>query len=256
MNKKNETAAAVQNNTIPNDNDTIEIDLGEVFLQLLAHWKLIFLCMILMGGLTYGYCRFLVTPQYASTAGLYVFSKSTSVTSLADLQIGSSLTTDYETVITGRPVIERVITRLKLSETYAQLRAKVQVYNPSDSRILYITVKDPNPERAKTIADRIAVTSATFISQKMNQDPPSLIQAGYSDGNPVSPLTKRNAVIGALLGFLLAAGYVILRYMLTDTIMTPEDAQKKLGIEILASLPLEEEEGGRRAKHSRRRKTA
>ena len=236
------------------DMDTI--DLLELTRQLLFHWKLIVLMMLICGSAAYAYCRFYVTPLYASTSGLYVFSKSTSVTSLADLQIGSSLTKDYETVITGRPVLDRVITRLKLKETYDTLRAKISVSNPSDSRILYITVTDPDPEQAKEIADRTASIAATFISQKMDQDPPSIIQTGYTDGPPVSPRTMRTTAVALMVGFLLAAAYITIQYMTNDTVMTPEDVQEKLGLNVLASLPLETSESrrgrSRRRKHSYR----
>ncbi len=233
--------------TVPSkQNQGIEIDLVELFHQLLFHWKLLVICMVLCGGVVFAYCKLYVTPQYSSTSGMYVFSKSTSVTSLADLQIGSSLTTDYETVITGRPVLDRVITRLKLDMNYNQLRSKISVSNPSDSRILYITVTDPDPELAKEIADRTATIAATFISQKMDQDPPSIIQTGYSDGAPVSPTTMKNTAVGALIGLLLAAAYVIIMYLMNDTIFVPEEVQEKLGLEVLASLPLEETDQKRR----------
>lgn len=231
--------------TIDKD-DEIEIDLLALLHQLIYHWKLILLCMILCGGVAFAYCKFYVTPLYSSTSGLYVFSKSTSVTSLADLQIGSSLTKDYETVITGRPVLDRVITRLKLNMSYDELRSKVALSNPSDSRILYITVTDPDPKLAKEIADRIATISATFISQKMDQDPPSIIQTGYTDGEPVSPRTKRTTMIGALIGLLAACAFVVVTYLLNDSIHTPEDVQEKLGLEVLASLPLEDSEKKRK----------
>lgn len=245
MSRKNTNQTGAQNNQV------ITIDLLELSRQLLFHWKLILLSMIVCGGIAFIYCRYFATPLYSSTSGLYVFSKSTSVTSLADLQIGSSLTKDYETVITGRPVLDRVITRLKLKEDYDSLRSRISISNPSDSRILYITVTDPDPEQAKEIADRTASISATFISQKMDQDPPSIIQTGYADGAPVSPRTVRTTAIAALLGFLAAAAFVTIEYLRNDTLITPEDVQEKLGLNVLASLPLETEESRRK---SRRRK--
>jgi capsular polysaccharide biosynthesis protein len=73
----------------------------------------------------------------------------------------------------------------------------------------------------------------------MDQDPPSIIQTGYTDGAPVSPRTKRTTVIGLLIGFLAAAAFIVILYLLNDTIKTPEDIQEKLGLNVLASLPLE-----------------
>ena len=115
-------------NQTPSRNNQVDtIDLVELGRALLFHWKLILAAMVLCGGIAYIYCRFFVTPVFSSTAGLYVFSKSTSVTSLADLQIGSSLTKDYETVITSRPILDRVITRLNLEADYKTLRGKIDI---------------------------------------------------------------------------------------------------------------------------------
>lgn len=240
------------NQTTSRNSQKITIDLVELSRQLLFHWKLLLAAVILCGGVAFVCCKFLITPVYSSTSGLYVFSKSTSVTSLADLQIGSSLTKDYEIVITGRPILDRVIARLNLDEDYESLLKKIDVSNPTDSRILYITVKDPDPALAKEIADRTASIASTFISQKMDQDPPSVIQTGYTDGVPVFPKTLQTTVIAVLLGFLAAAAYVTVEYLMNDTIMTPEDVQEKLGLNVLATLPLEAEDERRIRRHRRK----
>ncbi len=219
-----------------------EIDLQELFFELLTHWKSIAVSTILIATIAFFISKFLITPMYESTSALYVMSKSTSITSLADLQIGSNLTQDYMEVVGGRPVLDEVINRLELEENYKELSQKLELENPNNSRILKITIKDADPYRAKAIADDIAVVAADFISRKMDQDPPSIIQHGYADGEKVSPSTMKNTAIGGIIGFILAAGIVIVSYLMNDTIMTPEDVEKKLGMNVLASLPIDEEE--------------
>lgn len=219
-----------------------EIDLQELFFELLSHWKSIAVSTILIATIAFFISKFLITPMYESTSALYVMSKSTSITSLADLQIGSNLTQDYMEVVGGRPVLDEVINRLGLEENYKELSQKLKLENPNNSRILKITIKDADPYRAKAIADDIAVVAADFISRKMDQDPPSIIQQGYADGEKVSPSTMKNTAIGGIIGFILAAGIIVVTYLMNDTIMTPEDVEKKLGMNVLASLPIDEEE--------------
>ena len=219
-----------------------EIDLQELFFELLSHWKSIAVSTILIATIAFFISKFLITPMYESTSALYVMSKSTSITSLADLQIGSNLTQDYMEVVGGRPVLDEVINRLGLEENYKELSEKLELENPNNSRILKITIKDADPYRAKAIADDIAVVAADFISRKMDQDPPSIIQHGYADGEKVSPSTMKNTAIGGIIGFILAAGIIVVSYLMNDTIMTPEDVEKKLGLNVLASLPIDEEE--------------
>jgi len=222
--------------------DEIEIDLGALFFELLGHWKMIMLSAMLTGIIGLVFSLFLITPQYQSTSELYVLSKSTSITSLADIQMGTNLTNDYMVVVKGRPVLEQVIRNLSLEETYNELKEKVALNNPSDSRILQITVTDPKPDRAKLIADEIAEIASNFISVKMDQDPPTIISYGYSDGEPVSPNVLMNTAVGILVGGFLAVAIVVITYLLNDTIMNAEDVERKLGLNLLGTLPYEESE--------------
>lgn len=235
-------------------NDVEVIDLAEVFRVLARGWKLLLIGLIVGAGLVFCYCHFLVTPQYSSTAKLYVLSKSTSITSLADIQAGSSLTTDYISVVSSRPIYESVAKELELDLDYDTFASKVTVNNPSDTRILEITVQDADPKEAKRIADCIAEVSARFISAKMDQDPPNIIQRGYSDGNPVSPDTDRNTAVGGIVGILICAIILIVNYLRNDKVEIPDDIENKLGMAVLGSLPLESSPAGTRRHRNKDRK--
>ncbi len=224
----------------PNNNDDyIEIDLVELFYAIISRWAVILLTTVGLATLAYCYGRFLVTPIYSSNSALYVLSKSTSITSMADIQVGANLTNDYMVVIKGRPVLEQVIENLGLDMNYDTLNSKVSVRNETNTRILTISVKDRDIKMAKVIADEIANVSSSFISEKMDQDPPTILQYGYTDTKRVNRSPNSYAVIGALLGFIISAGIVVLIYLLNDKIMTPEDLEKRTGLNTLATLPLE-----------------
>ena len=222
-----------------NYDDNIEIDLVELFYAILSHWSVILLTTVGLATLAYCFGRFVVTPVYSSNSALYVLSKSTSITSMADIQVGANLTNDYMVVIKGRPVLEQVIENLGLDMNYDTLNNKVSVKNETNTRILTISVKDPDIKMAKVIADEIANVSSSFISEKMDQDPPTILQYGYTDTKRVNRSPNSYALIGALLGLIISAGIVVLLYLLNDKIMTPEDLEKRTGLNTLATLPLE-----------------
>lgn len=232
--------------------DELEIDLKELFFELLGHWRTLLLSTALVGAIALVISRFILVPQYESTASLYVLSNS--ITSIADIQIGTSLTQDYLVVVKGRPVLEQVIENLELKENYASLGGKITLNNPANSRILEITVRDKDPNHAKAIADEMANVASDYISIKMDQSAPTIIQNGYADGKPVSPSVIKNTIIGALAGFLLAAAVVIISYLLNDTIMSGEDVEKKLGMNLLGSLPeVVHEDDGDKPEKSRKK---
>ena len=131
--------------------DAIEIDVVELLFALRKKLWMIILAAVI-GCLGAGiYSKIILSPVYTSTSMVYVLSKETTLTSLADLQIGSQLTKDYSVMITSRPVLEEVIEKQKLSLSYNQLKSMIRISNPADTRILNMSVSDTDPVRAKAI---------------------------------------------------------------------------------------------------------
>ena len=219
------------------NDDEVEIDLREI-LQALKRKILLILMVALIGGCGAGaYTQFMMTPIYSSTSSMLVLSKETTLTSLADLQLGASLTSDYTVLITSTPVLEQVIENLKLDMTAEDLRKTISINNPSDTRILEITVNNADSALAKEIVDEVANVSSSFIGDKMEVVPPKIIEVGKIATIRTSPSVKKNAEIGFLLGFVACAAIVVVLTIMDDTIKTEEDIEKYLGISVLAKVP-------------------
>ena len=160
------------------DDDEVEIDLRELFYALKKH-ILVILAAILAGAVIAGAAtKLLMTPVYSATSTMLVLTKETTLSSLADLQIGTQLTKDYNILITSRTVLQDVVDELNLDMTYKELKECITVENPSDTRLLSVTAIDKDPEMAKKIADTLAKTSADFIGDKMEVTPPKIIEEG------------------------------------------------------------------------------
>lgn len=220
------------------NNDEIEIDLKELFFELKKRWWIILAAMILGVGAFGAYSKFVMVPQYKSTAMVYVLSKETTLTSLADLQIGSQLTKDYSVIVTSRPVLQKVIDNLGIYDmSYRDLKEKLTIDNPSDTRIMSLTITDKDPYTAKALVDSVAQTSSQYIAEIMEMTPPKIIEDGEIPTIPSSPNTKKNAAIGGLLGAVLVCGVIALMTVMNDTIKTEDDIERYLGLSLLASIP-------------------
>lgn len=234
--------------------DEIEIDLMELFHVLLKNaWALI-LCLVLGAAVAFGGTKLFITPQYEATSMIYILSKSTSISSYLDVQLGQQLTVDFETLATTRTVVENVINELELDTTYEQLIGDITVENPSGTQILKIKVKNPDPVLAKDISNAMSEATANRIAEVMMTDKPTIADVAVTPDHPVSPSTKRNTAIGGLLGMLAAAAYLVIRALMDDTIVDKDDVTKYLGLTTLAAIPLNQDETS--GKRSRRKKVS
>ena len=219
--------------------DEVEIDLGEIFhLMLSLLWPLI-LCFIVVVTLAFGGTKLLVTTKYSASSMIYILTKTTSVTSLADIQMGSQLTADFEILATSRSVVEEVIEKLDLNYSYEQLVSMIATDNQTDTRILRFTVTDENAKEAKAIANELADATAERVAYVMASDKPKVVEKAVVPQNPSSPNTKKNTMLGGFGLAFVAAAIILIKYLMDDTIMTEEDIKKYLGIHMLAAIPEE-----------------
>lgn len=222
------------------DNNEEEIDLVEI-VRVLKSKILILIAAVIMGALLLGlYSMFLVTPKYESTSMIYILtSEPLAGLSLSDLQMGSSLAGDYEEMIYSRPVLEEVVDNLNLDMDYKKLKNLIQVTNKDNTRMLRITVIYTDPTMAMQIANEVAEVSRRQIEKVMDTEMPRIVEPAVVSNDKVSPNNARNAVIGGILGLLIAAGVIIVRFMMDNTLTSPEDVEKYLGLNTLASVPYE-----------------
>ena len=214
-----------------------EIDPIELVRQILSHIGLILLvaivCMAIMGMYTFYY----VTPIYESTAKLYVLNSGDSAINLADLQVGAYLASDYIEVFKTWEVHQMVINNLNLPYTNGYMQDMVSVTNPSNTRILYITFKSPDPHEAMEIANEYAKVAIQFISKTMSTEEPNIMSEALEPVYPTSPKKSFNLIFGFMIGIILSVGAITLRFVIDDKIKTAEDIRKYSNLSVLAIVP-------------------
>ena len=218
-------------------NEEMEIDLWEIFRALKKRALVILAAALLCACLACAYTLALVTPMYTSSSAMLVLSKEEATVSTADLQVGSQLTNDYSVLITSRPVLQEVINTLSLDMDYEDLEKKISVTNPEETRILELSVENPDPEMAKKIVDTLSEVSSQYIGEQMEVDPPKIIEEGEIPTKRTSPSMSKNVLLGFMAGLVVSAGLIVLQTVLDDTIKTEDDITKYLGLYTLSSVP-------------------
>ena len=217
--------------------NTIEIDVLSLLRTIWRKKLLILLTAILTTGLAFAYSAFLVTPQYDSTTRLYVVNQSgdngAGITN-QDLQAGSFLVQDYKEIILSQDVLKNVTTTLGITE---DIKDKITVTIPTDTRILSITVRDSDPNQAATIANTLRDEAAKKIIEVTKVSDVTTLEAALPAENPSTPQTKRNLVLGFIVGAFLATALVLVLEVLDDRVKRPQDIEEGLGMTLLGLVP-------------------
>ena len=242
-------------NQVTNNNDEIEIDLGEVFHLVISKLGVIILSGILLGVLSIIGTMLFITPKYESTTKIMVLNKQDNNTlTSADMQTSTQLTKDYAELIQSRTVLEGVIAQLNLDMTYKEMLNKVSVETSSDSRIVSISVTDEDPYTASEIANAVRDMAAEHIQSVMDIEAVNVVDTANIPNEKASPSLAKNGVIGGLLGVIIAMAAVIIIYLTNDTIKVEEDVECYLGLSVLGSIPFSEKESRSKKKKSRKRR--
>lgn len=223
----------------PVESDEETIDLLELLYALLGKWREIAAATVACALIAAIGVLFFVTPKYQASSTIYVISRKDSAINISDLQIGTALTDDYIQVFHMWEVQEKVISNLDLPYTYNQLDGMLSVTNASNTRMLEITVTSESAQEAADIANEYATVVRDYIAKKMATDKPSIMSTALVPTVPVSPNKTKSILLGALLGFVVSAGVVVVITLLDDTYKTTEDIKKYTGLVTMAVIPLE-----------------
>ena len=224
-----------------------EIDLLMLASHFLEHAKFIIVSLFIGAFLFGAVSMFLIHPKYESTAKLYIISASKgSIVDLTDLNVGTTLTADYEELIISEPVAEQVIKNLKLKETPEKLLKKISISNPQDTRVLYITATTESPSESMKLANEFMDVSLKYLPDTMSTNPPNVAQRAKLPDKKSGPSNSR--------------GILTVQYLKDDTIHSAEEFENYFGIMPIASIPEgsgdlfdKEEEGKKREKRKGRK---
>ncbi len=224
------------------------IDLIGLFFAILEKFWLVVICAI-VGAMLMGWMAGRSTTTYTATAKLYIVDTSSGSINIANLQLGTVLTLDYQEVFKTWEVHEMVIEELDLPYTYGQMQSMLSVSNPEDTRILYITVAFPDAKMAADIANAYAKAAKTFIINTMRGEEPSDFSIALEPSVGYTVSKSSRMVMGFMLGSVLAVGALTLLFVLDNRPRSPEDIENYGGIPTLAVFPKLD----KKKKHHKRR---
>ena len=217
-----------------------EIDLLKLFFAVKRKLGYVILSAFVFAAVFGAYNYFFVKQLYSATTTIMIID-SGSIVSISNLQVSNALNADYQLIVKGRQVANKVIESLQLDMDFEQLQKLVSVSNPTDTHALKITVTASTPEAAVTIANEITSISIKEIHDLLDMTEPSRVDdAALEAVKPVDKGFRKSIIIGALLGAILVIGIVVIRVIMDTTIKNEEDVEKYLDLPTLSAIPYHE----------------
>ena len=216
------------------------IDLRDYGRMLLKRIWIVVLCVVLLGATTFVYTKVAVDPVYEARISVYVNNssqKGSSYVSSSDLAVARVLAETYVNIIQSDRVLDQVITRTGLNLTAEQLRSLITAEPVNETEMFNVVVTTTMPQVSADLANMIAEVAPGVIAEIIEGSSAKIIDYAKVPEKPASPGAARNALVGAVLGLVLACGAVFLEMILDTRIQTEEDLMRLSAMPVLGSIP-------------------
>ena len=213
-----------------NKEDIIDIDPMLILKRVTKYIWIIITIGVIFSIAAYIWSSVMVVPKYKSSTKVYVLNNNINEKKLTtqDFQIGNYLLKDYKEIILSSKVLERVIDKNGIKMNLVELRSKIEVKIPQDTRILTITVEDTDAKRAADIANSVRDEAFEEIKEITKEESVKILETAQVSNTPSSPDIRKNTIMAVGIGIMLSLGIVVLKEVLDDRVKKQEDVEEGL----------------------------
>ncbi len=222
-----------------------ELNYEELFHVYLAKWPILVISLVCAAVLALSYSVFLATPVYVSSGTLYITSENPinvaadrrETVNLSDLMLAQELAKSYQAILSSNTFLKAVADECDLGYDYKDLGRIISVSNITETEIMQVDVINTDPYEAQKIANTVLELAPQEIERIIYGGQAIVIDAAEYPEAPSSPNVMKNTVVGGFLGFILAAGVILLFYLFDNKVKSEEDLQKIVEVPILGVVP-------------------
>ena len=221
--------------------EIIEIDLRKLLLSYLHKWWLIVLCALLVGGASLLYTMKMVTPLYQASVTIYVNNirsgERIDYISGGNLQASQQLVNTYSNIIRSDAVLTKVAEEAGVYYTPDTMRGLLSTRQVGETEMFNVYITHPDPEAAAHLANAVANVAPVEIESIVEGSSAKIIDYAKVPTSRCSPSYSRSAMLGAVVGAVLAVLYVTLRSLLDVRIKEEEDLTALFDLPVLGQIP-------------------
>lgn len=202
-------------------------------------WLIVLVPLLCIGGV-FAQQSLFFTPEYESTATLYILKQENEATynyTSSDFSLALDVVNDCTYILKSHAVLDEVIESLNLEMSYQKLFECIETNNPSDTRILEVIVTTNSASLSKQIADQVCLLGAEKIKEAMGFEQVNLYENGLLASEPSNALGLISYLLIGIIAGILTYSVIIIVYIFDDSLETKEDIEHTLGISVLGEIP-------------------
>ena len=135
-------------------------------------------------------------------------------------------------------IIREVIKNLGMNLQEDDVKKSISVKARDNADMIDIIVKNDDPVVAQKIANETAKVFIENVKQYYKIENLYIYDEAEVENEPYNINHKKDVLIFAVIGIVIALGYVLILNMLDTTIKSAQDIEKISGVTVLASIPI------------------
>lgn len=194
-----------------NENDEIEIDLIDMCKYFLSKWMIIIATVFICAGAAYGFSKIKNEKLYTATTQLYVTVPRTSDKVLIR-DNANELIQDYMALIKTDLISDKAAKKANMSPD--KIKSAIAVEQVEGVRIIKLMVTDSDSKCAMKMSKAVLDTVIDTVTKTLKKDKPVILEKSKEPEIKNSMNIKKNTIVGAAAGFILALGILFIKYLI------------------------------------------
>lgn len=223
---------------------TVEINMKELFSDLMRRKRLILLCAIVAAGMALLFTICFITPLYRSSVTFRVNNYSDVVGSenrgeitASDLDTSERLIPTYLEIIKSNGFLTVVSENLDHQFSVLQLDEMISAEKSDTTTLFYIHISHSDANVSAKIANVIAQIVEKEIPAKIPGSSVDVIDYAKAADEPYTPSYMKNTLIGAVIGALIAFLAIAIRVVTNVRVKSEEDLKRICDAPVLGLIP-------------------
>ena len=223
-----------------------ELDIRAIVSALLSKIKWIILSAVVL-ALAFGlYAKLFVKSTYRSEMQMYVSNytdlSSAQGASTGGLSASQVLVNEYIVILKHDDITSKVAAQLREQGagyvmTNGAIKGAVSMSSVDETAMLRITATTTDPDLSKAICDAYAAVAPVQLKEVMEMGTIKPMGDEAKPGSKVGPNVTKNAVLGGVIGMVLACAVVLVIYMLDNTVTGEREIKRRLNVTVLGEVP-------------------